>query len=92
MFLIFCFLKKIIDATKIIAIEINSNNIQSVPLNVKFFVLNGTRTGNLLVPPKKISNEMCENTAQIEIAPNLKSFLPKINIIITIARIPNVME
>ena len=72
--------------------EINSNNIQSVPLNVKLFVLNGTRTGNLLVPPKKISNEICENTAAIAIAPNLKSFLSKIYNIITTAIIPNVME
>jgi hypothetical protein len=51
-------LKKIIDATKIIVNAINSKNTQSVPLNLKLFVTNGMRTGNSVVPPKKISNDI----------------------------------
>ena len=45
-----------------------------------------------LLGDKKISNDMWENTAAIEIAPNLKSFLPKILIIIITAIKPNVIE
>ena len=72
--------------------DINSNSIQSTPLKAKFSDMNGVNIGNSVFPTRKISNEICENTAAIAIAPNLKSFLSNIIIIIPTAIKPNVME